>query len=271
MSSPAEEKMLVEDLELRFGSVQALSSISFTVYDKEILALIGPNGAGKTSLLNCISGFYNANRGRVLFKGLNISRLSPSKRAQLGISRTFQNIELYTGLTVLDNLMASRHIYIRYGPIAGSFFLGKARREEVKNRAKVEEIIDLLELAAVRHKIVETLPYGVRKRVDLGRALALDPQLLLLDEPMAGMNVEEKEDMARFILDVQELKKIPIIIVEHDMGVVMDISQRVVVLDFGTKIAEGTPEYIKSDENVIRAYLGKQAKPDREKNVPVTV
>lgn len=266
MSSPAEQMMQVENLGLRFGSVEALSGVSFNVYDKEILALIGPNGAGKTSLLNCISGFYHPYKGSVVFQGRNISKLSPSKRAQLGISRTFQNIELYTGLTTLDNLMASRHIYIRYGPIAGSLFLGRARREEVKNRAKVEEIIDLLELAEVRHKIVETLPYGVRKRVDLGRALALDPELLLLDEPMAGMNVEEKEDMARFILDIQELKKIPIIIVEHDMGVVMDVSQRVVVLDFGTKIAEGDPEYIKGDEDVIRAYLGKQAKADQENN-----
>ncbi len=271
MSSLAEENMRVQELALSFGSVQALTEVSFNVYDSEILALIGPNGAGKTCLLNCISGFYHPYRGSVTFKGRNISKLSPSKRAQLGISRTFQNIELYTGLTTLDNLMASRHIYIRYGPISGSLFLGKARREEVRNRAKVEEIIDLLELAEVRHRIVESLPYGVRKRVDLGRALALDPKLLLLDEPMAGMNVEEKEDMARFILDIQELKKIPIIIVEHDMGVVMDISQRVVVLDFGIKIAEGEPDSIKRNDEVIRAYLGKPTGSQGENDEPERV
>ena len=248
----------VESLSLSFGSVQALMNVSFEVSKGEILALIGPNGAGKTSLLNCVSGFYQAQRGSVLFNGQDISRLSPSKRAKLGISRTFQNIELYTGLTALDNLMAARHIYIKYGPMAGSFFFGKARREEIENRRIVEEIIDLLEMEAVRYKVVESLPYGLRKRVDLGRALALDPKILLLDEPMAGMNVEEKEDMARFILDIHELRHIPIIIVEHDMGVVMDISHRVVVLDFGLKLAEGPPAEIKQNEKVIQAYLGKQ-------------
>jgi branched-chain amino acid transport system ATP-binding protein len=258
MQSNGNFPLKVESLSLSFGSVQALMGVSFEVSKGEILALIGPNGAGKTSLLNCISGFYQAQRGSVLFNAQDISRLSPSKRAKLGISRTFQNIELYTGLTALDNLMAARHIYIKYGPMAGSFFFGKARREEIENRRIVEEIIDLLEMEAVRYKVVESLPYGLRKRVDLGRALALDPKILLLDEPMAGMNVEEKEDMARFILDIHELRHIPIIIVEHDMGVVMDISHRVVVLDFGLKLAEGPPAEIKQNEKVIQAYLGKQ-------------
>jgi len=250
-------KLKVEKLNLSFGSVQALMDVSFDVLGAEILALIGPNGAGKTSLLNCVSGFYHAQRGSVYFQDQDISKFSPSKRAKLGISRTFQNIELYTGLTALENLMAARHVYIKYGPVAGSFFFGKARREEVENRRVVEDIIDLLEMEEVRYRVVETLPYGLRKRVDLGRALALQPKLLLLDEPMAGMNVEEKEDMARFILDIHELWKIPIIIVEHDMGVVMDISHRVVVLDFGLKIAQGGPEEIKKNEKVIQAYLGK--------------
>lgn len=257
MDANGNPKLEVQGLSLRFGSVQALLDVSFCIEGGTILALIGPNGAGKTSLLNCVSGFYHPEIGRVTFAGRDISRLSPSRRARLGISRTFQNIELYTGLTALDNLMAARHVYISYGPLAGFIFLGKARREEIRNRRVVEEIIDLLELEDARHKVVDSLPYGLRKRVDLGRALALEPKLLLLDEPMAGMNVEEKEDMARFILDVQELKQIPIIIVEHDMGVVMDISQQVVVLDFGTKIAEGSPQEIKQNQQVIRAYLGK--------------
>lgn len=262
MTIKSEPKLKVESLLLRFGSVHALVNVTFNAYEDEILALIGPNGAGKTSLLNCISGFYRPDKGAVLFDGLDISDFSPSRRAKIGISRTFQNIELYTGLTALDNLMAARHVYIHYGALAGCLFFGKARRQEIENRRNVEQIVDLLELASVRHKVVESLPYGLRKRVDLGRALALEPRLLLLDEPMAGMNVEEKEDMARFILDIQELKHIPIVIVEHDMGVVMDISQRVVVLDFGTKIAEGSPEDIKCDEHVIRAYLGKEAEPN---------
>lgn len=258
METKDEFKLSVKELSLAFGSVQALINVSFDVHRDEILALIGPNGAGKTSLLNCVSGFYHQERGDIFYDGQDISRLSPSKRAKIGISRTFQNIELYTGLTALDNLMAARHVYIKYGPMAGAFFFGRARREEVKNRRVVEEIIDLLEMEEVRYRVVESLPYGLRKRVDLGRALALEPELLLLDEPMAGMNVEEKEDMARFVLDIHELRKIPIIIVEHDMGVVMDISHRVVVLDFGLKIAEGAPDYIKGNKEVIQAYLGKE-------------
>lgn len=259
MIAEDQPNLKVESLSLSFGSVQAIMDVSFEVNGPQILALIGPNGAGKTSLLNCVSGFYQAQRGSIFFAGLDISRFSTSRRAKLGISRTFQNIELYTGLTALENLMAARHVYIKYGPLAGSYFFGKARREEIENRKIVEEIIDLLEMEEMRYNVVEGLPYGLRKRVDLGRALALHPKLLLLDEPMAGMNVEEKEDMARFILDVHELWKIPIIIVEHDMGVVMDISHKVVVLDFGLKIAEGVPAEIKQNEKVIKAYLGREA------------
>jgi len=251
-------KMRAENVSLSFGKVQALADVSFDVYEDEILALIGPNGAGKTSLLNCISGFYHPQLGSIFYEGQDISRLPPAKRARLGISRTFQNIELYTGLTALDNLMAARHIYLNYGPLSGGFFFGRARDEEIRNRYMVEQIIDLLEMEEIRYQIVQSLPYGLRKRVDLGRALALEPKLLLLDEPMAGMNVEEKEDMARFILDIQELKHIPIIIVEHDMDVVMDIAHRVVVLDFGRKLAEGPPSAVKHDEKVIKAYLGQQ-------------
>jgi branched-chain amino acid transport system ATP-binding protein len=258
METKTELKLKVEGISLNFGLVQAITGVDFEVYKDEIIAIIGPNGAGKTSLLNCISGFYWPQEGRILFGGKDLTRLSPSKRAKAGISRTFQNIELFNGLTSLDNLMAARHTFLKYGAIAGGLFFGPARREEIKNRQIVEEIIDLLEMAEVRYRVVESLAYGLRKRIDLGRALALEPKLLLMDEPMAGMNVEEKEDMARFILDVHELKHIPIIIVEHDMGVVMDISHRVVVLDFGQKIAEGTPSEIKQNEKVIQAYLGRE-------------
>jgi len=233
-----------------------LDDVSIDIFDEELLALIGPNGAGKTSLINCISGFYHPQKGNVFFQGQNISHLKPVQRFKLGISRTFQNIELYDGLTVLDNLMSARHNMMSYGVISAGLWFGKARREEIEHREAIEDIIDLLELESIRKSVVGSLPYGLRKRVDLGRALASRPKFLLLDEPMAGMNSEEKEDMARFILDIKELWKTTMVIIEHDMGVVMDISDRIAVLDFGLMIAEGVPEVIKDDPNVIRAYLG---------------
>lgn len=252
----ARVKLEVQNVRLNFGGLRALAAVSLEVKEGEILALIGPNGAGKTSLLNCISGFYRPQKGDIFFQGRRITTLPSHKIAELGISRTFQNIELFVGLTVLDNLMAARHVHIRQGVLSNAIYFGNTQKEEVKHREVVEDIIDLLEIEPVRKKTVGTLPYGMRKRVELGRALALEPKLLLLDEPMAGMNVDEKEDMARFIIDVFELEHIPMVLVEHDMEVVMDIADRVVVFDFGIKIAEGTPDEIKADAKVIKAYLG---------------
>lgn len=251
-------KLEVDDIWLSFGGICALSGVSFDVKGGELVAIIGPNGAGKTSILNCINGFYRPQKGQLTFEGQNISHLPPHRIARLGIGRTFQNIELFTGLSVLDNLMAARHIHMKRGALAGALYFGPARREEIRHREVVEEIIDLLEMEPYRKKVVGLLPYGVRKRVELGRALALEPRLLLLDEPMAGMNLEEKEDMARFIIDIHELKKIPIVLVEHDMEVVMDTAERLIVLDFGKKIAEGNPQEIRQNPLVIRAYLGEE-------------
>jgi len=251
-------RLKVEDVHLSFGGVRALMGIDLEVYDGELLAIIGPNGAGKTALLNCINGFYRPQRGRIFFDGKDITRLPSHRIAEMGISRTFQNLALYVGLSTLDNLMAGRHVHMKRGFLPGALWFGPALEEELEHRRVVEDIIDFVEIEHIRHKVVGTLPYGLRKRVELGRALALEPQLLLLDEPMAGMNVEEKEDMARFILDIHELRKIPIVLVEHDMGVVMDIAERVIVFDFGKKIAEGTPEEVKGNPTVIRAYLGEE-------------
>ena len=247
----------VEDVSLYFGANAALAGVSFDVHPGEIRAIIGPNGAGKTSILNCISGFYRPQQGRILFKGQHDLTKTPTDAiAALGLARTFQNIALYTGLSTLDNLMAARHIHMKQNMLQSMIYWGAAQREEVRHRQVVEEIIDFLEIAHIRKAVVGALPYGLRKRVELGRALAMQPDLLLLDEPMAGMNLEEKEDMSRFILDVNRQRGTTIALIEHDMGVVMDLSDRVVVLDYGKKIADGVPDAVKSNQQVIDAYLG---------------
>jgi branched-chain amino acid transport system ATP-binding protein len=251
-------QLCVQDVHLSFGGTKALVDVNFDVQQSEILAIIGPNGAGKTSLLNCLNRFYRPEKGRIIFEGHDLTQLPPHRIAQLGIARTFQNIALYTGMSVLNNLMAARHVHMKYGMLAGAIYFGSALKAEVHHRQVVEDIIDFLEMEHIRKAVVGALPYGLRKRVELGRALALEPKLLLLDEPMAGMNLEEKEDMARFILDIHELQKTTILLIEHDMGLVMDIAERVVALDFGMKIAEGTPDEIKNNPKVIQAYLGEE-------------
>ena len=249
--------LCVEDISLSFGGIQALSDINFEVREGEILAIIGPNGAGKTSLLNCLNNFYHPDKGRILLDGHDLTRLSPHRIAQLGVARTFQNTALYTGLSTLDNLMAARHIHMKANLLDSVLYWGRAHRENITHRQVVEEIIDFLEIEHIRKAIVGSIPHGLRKRVELGRALALEPRLLLLDEPMTGMNQEEKEDMARFVLDIYERMGMTILMIEHDMGLVMDISDRIVVLNFGQKIAEGTPKEIRNNQVVIDAYLGK--------------
>jgi branched-chain amino acid transport system ATP-binding protein len=251
-------RLEVDNLFLSFGGVEALSGISFEINHPEILAIIGPNGAGKTCILNCISGFYRPQKGQILYGTHVINKLAPHEIAKIGVARTFQGTTLYTGLTLLDNLMAARHIHMKQNFLAGGIYFNWAQKEELRQREVVEDIIDLLEMESIRNRIVGTLSYGQRKRVDLGRALALEPKMLLLDEPMAGMNLDEKEDVARFIIDIFEVRKIPIILIEHDMGVVMDLADRILVIDFGEKIAEGTPQEIRNNQDVIKAYLGNE-------------
>lgn len=246
----------MDDISLSFGGVNALVEVSVEVKRGELLAIIGPNGAGKTCLINSITGYYRPQRGQIYFEGKAITRLPTHKRAALGIARTFQQPALYPAMTALDNVLAGRHAHQKSGVLTGALYFGWARKEEIEHRRQVEEIFDFLEMQPLRKKPVIMLPHGMRKRVELGRALAQEPKLLLLDEPTSGMSTEEKEDMARFILDISEEKKTTIALIEHDMGLIMDIADRIIVFNFGRKIAEGTPDEIKHNPEVITAYLG---------------
>ncbi|MBP6894114.1 MAG: ABC transporter ATP-binding protein [Pseudacidovorax sp.] len=261
-SAPAQGRRIgdvildVQNITLRFGGVKALTDISFDVREHEVRSIIGPNGAGKSSMLNCINGVYQPQEGQITFRGQTFRHMNSRQVAEMGVARTFQNLALFKGMSVLDNIMTGRNLKMKCGLLAQAFRLGPAEREEIRHREFVERIIDFLEIQAWRKTPVGRLPYGLQKRVDLGRALAMEPQVLLLDEPMAGMNVEEKQDMSRFILDVNDEFGTTIVLIEHDMGVVMDISDRVVVLDYGKKIGDGTPDEVRNNPEVIRAYLG---------------
>ncbi|UCG64538.1 MAG: ABC transporter ATP-binding protein [Deltaproteobacteria bacterium] len=262
-SRPAEEnraELEVKNLSLNFGGVIALDNVDVSVHTGELLAIIGPNGAGKTSLLNCITGYYRAQNGTMTFNGQDIFHLSTHHLTGLGIGRTFQNIELFPGISVLSNMLLARHIHTKYGVALASVFSRSVKREEVHHREVLEELIDFLEMQAIRKQLVGSLPYGLRKRVELGRALALEPKLLILDEPFAGMTLEEKEDMVRFLMELNQAWRQTMILVEHDMSVVMSISERVMVLDFGKKITEGPPETVQNHPQVIKAYLGDAVK-----------
>lgn len=256
MREKGKSLLQVRDVHVNFGLLKALNGVNLEIYPGEILAIIGPNGAGKTSLINVINGFYRPSRGHIFFAGQEITKLRPHQIAALGIARTFQNVALFKGMTVLDNLMTGRNLKMNSTFISQGIYWGFAQKEEIRHREVIERIIDWLEIQHIRKVPAGMLPYGLQKRVELGRALAAEPKLLLLDEPMAGMNIEEKEDIARFILDANEELGTTIALIEHDMGVVMDISDRVIVLDYGEKIAQGTPAEIRYNEEVIQAYLG---------------
>jgi branched-chain amino acid transport system ATP-binding protein len=250
----------VKKVFLNFGGVMALHNVDLTVHTGELVSVIGPNGAGKTSLMNCITGYYHPQKGQILFNGEEIAGLHPHEITRKGVGRTYQNIELFPGITVLANMLLARHLYCNYGIGKASIFSSSVRKEEVRHRQILEELIDFLEMQSIRKKPVGSLPYGMRKRVELGRALALEPKLLVLDEPFAGMTLEEKEDMVRFLLELNSAWGQTIILVEHDMSVVMSVSQRIMVLNFGENIAEGTPEVIQKHPEVIKAYLGETTK-----------
>ncbi|MYE58794.1 MAG: ABC transporter ATP-binding protein [Alphaproteobacteria bacterium] len=256
MTRPGDILLSVKDISLRFGGVRALTDVSFDIHEGEIFAIIGPNRAGKSTMLNCINGFYHPQEGTITFKGAERRQMRPHEAAAQGISRTFQNIALFKGMTTLENVMTGRMLKMRSSLVEQALYFGRGKREEIAHREKVEEVIDFLEIQAIRKTPVGRLPYGLQKRVELARALAAEPELLLLDEPMAGMNVEEKEDMCRFVLSTNHELGTTIALIEHDMGVVMDVSDRVVVLDYGRKLAEGTPDEIRVNQEVIDAYLG---------------